>query len=168
MDNKAQLLNFLENYGGELMSFALSLLGNKAEAEDACQEMVVQMLKHWESFEGDRNLKSWAFTILYRKCLDQLKKRKRFLNFFNRAAVNYKTSLDDPAEDQLQKLIGGELIKTLRPSERTCLILWAREGYSAEEIASIVGCAPGTVRVHLYQARKKLKKLMGRENEKKA
>ncbi|MDY0231860.1 MAG: sigma factor, partial [Candidatus Saccharicenans sp.] len=65
MDNKAQLLNFLENYGGGLMSFALSLLGNKAEAEDACQEMVVQMLKHWESFEGDRNLKSWAFTILY-------------------------------------------------------------------------------------------------------
>lgn len=87
------------------MSFALSLLGNKAEAEDACQEMVVQMLKHWESFEGDRNLKSWAFTILYRKCLDQLKKRKRFLNFFNRAEVNYQTSLDDPAEEYFRLVL---------------------------------------------------------------
>ncbi|MDI6849394.1 MAG: sigma factor-like helix-turn-helix DNA-binding protein [Candidatus Saccharicenans sp.] len=54
----------------------------------------------------------------------------------------------------------------MRLNERTCLFLWAREGYSSEEIAGIIGCSPGTVRVHLFQARKKLKRLMEGGNEK--
>lgn len=150
------------------MSFAMSLLGSRAEAEDACQDMVVQMLRHWETVDKDKNLKSWAFTILYRKCLDQLKKRRRFLNFFKRAAAGYSAVGQNPSENRLQEAVSEELLSQLRPAERTCLFLWAREGYSSEEIAGIMGCAPGTVRVHLFKARKKLKRLMERGNEKKA
>ncbi|MDH7492721.1 MAG: sigma-70 family RNA polymerase sigma factor [Candidatus Saccharicenans sp.] len=168
MTDRTQLLRLLEDYGGDLMSFALSLVGNRAEAEDACQDMVVQMLKHWDRVDLNRNLKSWAFTILYRKCLDQLKKRRRFLNFFHRAAADYTAALEDRLENRLEESISEALLSQLRPAERTCLFLWAREGYSSEEIAGIMGCSPGTVRVHLFQARRKLKKLMERGNEKKA
>lgn len=150
------------------MSFALSLVGNRAEAEDACQDMVVQMLKHWDEIDCNRNLKSWAFTILYRKCLDQLKKRRRFLNFLNQAGADYSAALEDRSDSRLEESISQVLLSQLRPVERTCLFLWAREGYSSEEIAGILGCSPGTVRVHLFQARKKLKKMMERGNEKKA
>lgn len=150
------------------MSFALSLVGNRPEAEDACQDMVVQMLKHWDKVDADRNLKSWAFTILYRKCLDQLKKRRRFLNFFNRAAADYSELRPNPSENRWTESISEALLSRLRPTERTCLFLWAREGYSSEEIAGIIGCSPGTVRVHLFQARKKLKKMMEGGNEKRA
>ncbi len=43
------------------MSFALGLTGNRAEAEDACQEMVLQMLRHLDRIEENSNLKSWVF-----------------------------------------------------------------------------------------------------------
>ncbi|MBC7349916.1 MAG: sigma-70 family RNA polymerase sigma factor [Candidatus Aminicenantes bacterium] len=168
MTDRTRLLRLLEEYGGELMSFALSLVGNRAEAEDACQDMVVQMLKHWDRVDVNKNLKSWAFTILYRKCLDQLKKRRRFHNFFHRAKADYSTALEDQPENRLEESISEAVLSQLRPAERTCLFLWAREGYSSEEIAGIMGCSPGTVRVHLFQARRKLKKLMERGNEKKA
>jgi len=46
-------------------------------------------------------------------------------------------------------------------------MLWAKEGFSAREIAGVLGLSPGTVRVHLYQARRKLKQLLERGNEKK-
>ncbi|MGQ9801521.1 MAG: RNA polymerase sigma factor [Candidatus Saccharicenans sp.] len=168
MIDKTRLLRLLEDYGGDLMSFALSLVGNRAEAEDACQEMVVQMLKHWDQIDWNRNLKSWAFTILYRKCLDQLKKRRRFLKFLNQAAADYSATIEDRSGNRLEESISQVLLGRLRPIERTCLFLWAREGYSSEEIAGILGCSPGTVRVHLFQARKKLKKMMERGNAKKA
>ncbi|MBC7364616.1 MAG: sigma-70 family RNA polymerase sigma factor [Candidatus Aminicenantes bacterium] len=32
------------------------------------------MLRHWDQFDGNKNLKNWAFTILYRKCMEQLKR----------------------------------------------------------------------------------------------
>jgi len=168
MSDKKLLIDFIQEYGGELMSFALSLVKNRPEAEDACQEMLVQMLKHWEDFDGSKSLKSWAFTILYRKCLDQLKKRRRFLNFFRRATADYSAALEERTGNRLEESISDSALSQLRPAERTCLFLWAREGYSSEEIAGIMGCSPGTVRVHLFQARRKLKKLMEKGNEKKA
>jgi len=108
MTDRTQLLRLLEDYGGDFMSFALSLVGSRAEAEDACQDMVVQMLKHWDKVDTDRNLKSWAFTILYRKCLDQLKKRRRFLNFFSRAAANYSAVGEDPSETGCRRLLARD------------------------------------------------------------
>ncbi|MDI6697525.1 MAG: RNA polymerase sigma factor [Candidatus Saccharicenans sp.] len=166
MTDRTRLLRLLEDYGGDLISFALSLVGNRSEAEDACQDMVVQMLKRWDKVDADRNLKSWTFTILYRKCLDQINKHRRFLHFFNRAAVDYSELHQNPSEDRWPESISEDLLDRLRLNERTCLFLWAREGYSSEEIAGIIGCSPGTVRVHLFQARKKLKRLMEGGNEK--
>ncbi|MGB9764735.1 MAG: RNA polymerase sigma factor [Candidatus Saccharicenans sp.] len=167
MLEKKQLLDFVEKYGEELMYFALSLVKNRPDAEDACQEMLVQMIRHSENFDGNRDIKNWAFTILYRKCLDQLKKRRRFLNFFERAAEACPARKEDGPENSIQMRLPESVLNRLKPKEKACLLLWAKEGYNTEEIAHIVGYAPGTVRVHLFQARKKLKKLMERGNEKK-
>ncbi|MDI6849393.1 MAG: sigma-70 family RNA polymerase sigma factor [Candidatus Saccharicenans sp.] len=100
MTDRTRLLRLVEDYGGDLMSFALSLVGNRSEVEDACQDMVVQMLKRWDKVDADRNLKSWTFTILYRKCLDQINKHRRFLHFFNRAAVDYSELHHNSSENR--------------------------------------------------------------------
>jgi len=169
MADKKLLLEFLEKQGGDLMSFALSLVKNRPDAEDACQEMLMQMIRHWDDFDGNKNLKSWAFTILYRKCLDQLKKKKRFLNFFRQAASESEYSAREETEQEslIQTALSESILNRLKPKERACLLLWAKEGYKAEEIAGILGCAPGTVRVHLFQARKKIKELLEKGNERK-
>jgi len=149
------------------MSFALSLLKNRADAEDACQEMTLQMLRHWEQFDGNKSLKNWAYTILYRKCLDQLKKRRRFLNFFRKATSQMTAEEYGQPDKSWPACFSEKVFSQLSTRERACLMLWAKEGLSAREIAGVLGLSPGTVRVHLYQARKKLKQLMERGNEKK-
>jgi RNA polymerase sigma factor, sigma-70 family len=168
MSDKRLLLEFVEKHGGDLMSFALSLVKNRPDAEDACQEMLMQMIKHWEDFDGSKNLKSWAFTILYRKCLDQLKKKKRFLNFFQRAASESENFVREETESEslIQTTLSESILRRLKPKERACLLLWAKEGFSSEEISRVIGCRPGTVRVHLYHARRKIKAMMERGNEK--
>ena len=103
MEDKKALLEFLEKQGGDLMSFALSLLNNWADAEDACQETIVQLLKHWDNFDRNKNLKGWALTILYHKCLDQLKKRRRFGQFFKRAAEAYRPTEEEPSDEYINR-----------------------------------------------------------------
>ncbi|HUM34387.1 MAG TPA: RNA polymerase sigma factor, partial [Candidatus Saccharicenans sp.] len=104
-------------------------------------------------------------TILYHKCLDQLKKRRRFGQFFKRAAEAYRPTEEEPSDEYINRSWQESIFNQLKPKERACLLLWGKEGYRAEEIAGILGCATGTVRVHLFQARKKLKKLMEKGNE---
>lgn len=167
MADHKKLVEFFESQGGALMSFALSLLKNRADAEDACQEMTLQMLRHWEQFDGNKSLKSWAYTILYRKCLDLLKKRRRFLSFFRKATSQMITEENEQPDNSWPACVSEKVFLQLSARERACLMLWAKEGFSAREIAGVLGLSPGTVRVHLYQARRKLKQLLERGNEQK-
>jgi RNA polymerase sigma-70 factor (ECF subfamily) len=56
------------------------------------------------------------------------------------------------------------LLEGLSPGEKMTLILWANEGYTGEEIASVLRCSPSTARVNLYKARKKLKAMLEGED----
>jgi RNA polymerase sigma-70 factor (ECF subfamily) len=52
----------------------------------------------------------------------------------------------------------------LNPKERISVCLWANEGYTSGEIASVLRCSPSTARVHLFKARRKIKTLLEEEN----
>ena len=45
------------------------------------------------------------------------------------------------------------------------MILHDEEGYSAVEVARLIGIAPATVRVHLHRGRKRLRALLGTEED---
>ncbi|MBC7364615.1 MAG: helix-turn-helix transcriptional regulator [Candidatus Aminicenantes bacterium] len=77
------------------------------------------------------------------------------------------TEGDELPDDSWPACLSDKVFRELSARERACLVLWANEGFTAREIAGVLGLSPGTVRVHLFQARRKLKKLMERGNEKK-
>jgi RNA polymerase sigma-70 factor (ECF subfamily) len=61
-------------------------------------------------------------------------------------------------------LLHSKLLQRLNPRERISVCLWANEGYTSSEIASVLRCSPSTARVHLFKARKKLKRLLEEDN----
>ncbi|MFR1638466.1 MAG: RNA polymerase sigma factor [Eggerthellaceae bacterium] len=62
------------------------------------------------------------------------------------------------------RLQDSELGRALGPSARRCLIVHLHyyEGFSTEEIARLVHCAPATVRSRLSRARTQLGKMLGK------
>ena len=48
----------------------------------------------------------------------------------------------------------------LTPNERAALLLWANEGYLARDISEVLGCSESTARVHLFNARRKIKAVL--------
>jgi RNA polymerase sigma factor (sigma-70 family) len=52
------------------------------------------------------------------------------------------------------------ILKKLNEKERTALTLKLNEGYLSREIAEILGCKESTVRVHILNAKRKLKKFL--------
>ncbi len=155
----------VEKYKGKTLALALNILGNRQDAEDACQEAFLQVYSHLDDFDFKRNFSNWLFSILYKRCLDQLRKRRRFLNFFKKSKGEYKVLAGSQVlKFSKQNSLPHELLEKLSPKQRSSLYLWAVEGYTGKEIAKILGCSPSTARIHLFKARKKIKSLLEKEN----
>lgn len=56
-------------------------------------------------------------------------------------------------------------LQTLPAKQRAAVILHDEEGYPADEIARLIGVSPATVRVHLHRGRKRLRELLGSEED---
>jgi RNA polymerase sigma-70 factor (ECF subfamily) len=156
----------VDAYSPPLLALALNILGNREDAEDACQETFLRAFHHRDSFDVERSLRNWLMTILYRRCLDHLKKRKRFRGFVNRSAWNSPNPVHrlPAAPDPGPKPLPPRLLEFLTPRERTALSLWANEDYTAEEIARVIACSASTARVYLFNARKKIKAFLEKDH----
>ena len=155
----------VEKYSGKAMALALNVLRNREDAEDVCQEAFIKALQNLDRLDLSKDFKNWFYTLLFNRCLDFLRKKKRFYTFFNKWKLESVTVSNvgisnpfsfDHLDERLKKLL------TLK--ERASLFLWAQEGYSSEETAAVLRCSPSTARVHLYNARKKIKTFLEREN----
>ena len=147
---------FVDIYGGQALALAINVLGNRQDAEDAVQESFIQIYRNLGSYNAGRSFKTWLFTIVYRRCLDMLKKKKRFRAAFEKAAHEIPLS----SNPHPLGAVPADVLKAISPRERTALSLWANEGYSAREIGGVLSCSENTARVTLFNARKKIRTLL--------
>jgi RNA polymerase sigma-70 factor (ECF subfamily) len=151
----------VEKYSPPAMALALNILGNYDDAEDACQELFIQVYRNLKSYDMNKSFKNWVYTILYRRCLDHLRKRRRSAELVRKMGRETELSISpNPGSPEKQRRLPSRLLEELKAKERTALCLWANEGFSAREISEVLRCSASTARVYLFQARKKIKKLM--------
>ena len=157
----------VDGHKAPLMATAVTVLGNRQDAEDICQETFVQAYRHLASFDSGKDLRPWLYTILYRRCLNVIKKKKRLAVVLGRLRTDPGTWArpNDPGPAESGAIPAG-LDEALNPKERTVLSLWINEGYTAVEIAAVLGCPPGTARYHLFNVRKKIRALTEKSREK--
>jgi RNA polymerase sigma-70 factor, ECF subfamily len=70
------------------------------------------------------------------------------------------TLIKDPAEIKEQRSAVAAALGTLNADQRAALVLVDMEGYSVEEAARILGCAPGTVKSRCAGGRARLLRLV--------
>lgn len=157
----------MNKYRAPAMALALNLLGNREDAEDACQETFVSAYFNLESNSNPSNLSSWILTILYRRCLDILRRRQRSIRLVHKVKTEMPRKTSNPGDSrENSKGPAGKLplfqrvLQLLTEKEKLVFSLWANEDYSFQEIAGILGCSQSTARVHLFRARKKIKALL--------
>ena len=155
----------MDRYKTRAMALALNMLGNREDAEDACQEAFTRIYLNLDKFDLQSPFKNWFYTILSNRCLDLLRKRRRFFSFFKKMKEEYPDDMGPQSSSSSQSQpLAPKILEGLSPKERVVLCLWASEGYSSVEIGQVMKCAPSTARTLLYKARKKIKTKMENEN----
>lgn len=150
----------VRQYQGQLIAMANRLLGDEDEACDAAQEALVQAFKNLHTFDRSRNFKNWIMGIVVKRSLDRLRKRNSFLKFFSGEGRRMPTYHEPQNLDIQKSVLFGPYLKILKPKEYLAIVLDVNDGYSAREIGEVLQCSESTVRVHQFNARKKLKKAM--------
>lgn len=163
----ASYREIMARYRDSAMAVAVNILANREDAEDACQEAFLKAFRSLNTFDEGRSYKNWFYALLSNHCLDMIRKRSRFKGLLGR--FRYEAPLVSPAADEPGRNAGLDFryLRPLAPKERTALYLWAQEGYSAAEIAAVLGCRPKTATVHLYRARLKLRTLLKEKTDEK-
>ncbi|MBE7035215.1 MAG: sigma-70 family RNA polymerase sigma factor [Ruminococcaceae bacterium] len=165
-------------YESKILNYCYRMLGNRADAEDAAQEVFVKVFRFIKSFNGESSFSTWLYRIASNVCMDIVRKAKRrqqetmSLHQQNSEGEEFYLSLSDDGPSPYEKAQLREARKALEkalldlPEEhRQVIILRDVEGRSYEEIADVLHLAPGTVKSRINRARKALQKLLEPDRE---
>lgn len=136
-------------YGDAIYRVACHALGDRAEAEDVTQTVLLRLYQHKGGFESEEHRKHWIFRVAVNES------RKVLRSPWRRRMVPLE-DWDGPAEGSS----GGEVLEmvmALDTKYRLPIYLFYYEGFSVKEIAQILKTNPSTVQTQLQRAREKLK-----------
>ena len=149
-------------------ALALRLTGNKDTAMDVVQESYLSALEHLEDLRNPDAFLSWIFQIAANRCRKVQRQAGRLVSpgGEDEEEADYFDAIPDPNEALIPEAAADsgetrrlvmELVDSLPPEQRECVILYYFTQCPVEQIARVQGCAEGTVKSRLNYARKKLK-----------
>jgi RNA polymerase sigma-70 factor (ECF subfamily) len=151
-----------------LQTFAYHLTYNQEDADDLVQETYLKAYRFIDKYDEGTNAKAWLFKILKNAYINEYRKKvKQPTKVDYEEIVTYHDTDDDRIsgysdlrEEIFLHMMGDEVtsaINSLPIDFRTVILLCDIEGFTYEEIASIIDVPIGTVRSRLFRARNLLK-----------
>jgi RNA polymerase sigma-70 factor (ECF subfamily) len=162
-DREAFRLLF-EAYKDRVFSIARYSLGDEAAADDVTQQIFVKLFTRIGQFRGESEFTTWLYRLVINSCLDERRKRRRFLPVSEFDTVSNTANQISPEMGYARQEVGDSVrqaISGLKPKMRLPILLKYIEGLSYEEIAEVLGCSKGTVASRLNRAHKALAKRLG-------
>lgn len=165
-DREAFRLLF-EAYKDRVFSIARYSLGDEAAADDVTQQIFVKLITRIGQFRGESEFTTWLYRLVINTCLDERRKRRRFLPVSEFEAIQPMTNTTNqrsPETGYARQEVADSVrhaITGLKPKMRLPILLKYIEGLSYEEIAVVLGCSKGTVASRLNRAHKALARRLG-------
>ncbi len=145
-----------------LFAFVRRILRDYAESEDICQEAFLRAFSSLDSFSTEYRFSTWLFTIGYRLCLNQIRRRKALtgeLDFSGMATGEQDVAEQVAQSDEARRMKDRiwEAVDRLSVPQRATMLLYYREGMSCQAVAETLGMPTATVKSHLHRARGRLR-----------
>ena len=143
----------------KLFRFAMSIVGNAAEAEDVVQEVFIKMWQNRSNLKALNSVEAWGMKLTKNLSIDKLRsKHKRTDQLDNSPQLSsYEATPDKAAELKDTVARVRKLMLNLSPKQQEVLRLRDIEGLSYDEISAQTGQPLNQVKVNLFRARKYLK-----------
>lgn len=154
-------------------SFSMKVCGHPEDAEDTMQEVLFRSIAHLSKIQDPQALAVWLYTVTRNRCWRMRRKgadaskQAYSLDELMPDDAELGRLLVDAAESPESNVLHAEQAHLLHQAVlripaplRLVLVLHDMEELNTEQVATILGLQPGTVRVRLHRARLAVRKEM--------
>lgn len=154
----------LNKYGGLVWSIARKMLRNTDEAEDAVQEIFVDVWKNAERFDESKSSETtYIAMIARRRLIDKIRYSARRLSpeSLDDVLLEPFTRADKEMQMSIEAREAAEAMRNLRPEQQQVLRLSIVQGLSHQEISEATGMPLGTVKTHARRGILQVREYLG-------
>ena len=127
------------------------MFANRADAQDATQDVFVKVYKNLDRFRGRSKLSTWIYRITMNHCIDRMRRKKL-------KTVELQEWVASPERDHDARIELERAVSSLAASYRSVFVLHDIQGFRHAEIAEILGITPGSSKSLLHRSRVILRK----------
>lgn len=145
-------------YAKAMYNICYRMMNNQAEAEDMLQEAFTDAFKKLSSFRYESNFGSWLKKIVINKCINEIKRRKIDLQFFDDLPAQ------DHSEEEVENYREGLSVENIKKAmnilpkgSRLIFSLYLLEGYDHKEISQILNISESNSKSQYMRAKRKIK-----------
>jgi RNA polymerase sigma factor (sigma-70 family) len=154
-----QLGTLFERYSGVLFNFFVRMTGNVHVSEDLVQDVFFRILKYRHTYRDQSRFSTWMYQIARNACMDDRRKKKHEVELLDDECG--KASSSPLPGDDLERRQEFRLVRTalaqLAPDKREVLVLSRYQNLKYDQIAEILACDVGAIKVRIYRAMRDLR-----------
>jgi RNA polymerase sigma factor (sigma-70 family) len=156
------LATLFERHHARVYRFCLRMTGDRQASEDLVQDVFMRMLKYRNSFDRAAPFEPWMFRIARNACADYWRSSARNARKLHEYELDVAATADSAhhaaATEEQSDLLQRALLAL--PAERREVLLLSRfESRKYDEIAAILDCSVGAVKVRVHRAIKELREI---------
>ena len=165
--DKNAVQDCLNVYGGLIWSLARRMSPNTDDAEDAVQEIFIDIWKNAARFDAAQSSETtFVAMIARRRLIDRLRYSNRRISAgsLEDVVTEPANSSDVDLQISIEAKEAAQALETLRPEQRQVLQLSIIQGLSHQEISQAMGMPLGTVKTHARRGLMQVREFLGLGN----
>lgn len=158
----------LDAYGGLVWSLARRMFQNRDDAEDAVQEIFVDIWRNADRFDSNQASETtFIAMIARRRLIDRLRYSSRRLSpeSLEDVVKEPASRADRDLQTSVEANEAAKALDALRPEQRQVLQLSIVHGLSHQEISDATGMPLGTVKTHARRGILQAREILGLGNQ---
>ena len=153
------LESLYRNDYGRLVALAFGLSGSRSAAEELAQEAFLAAHRRWNEIGAYADPAAWLRRVVVNRSVSVA--RRRVAEALAVARLGARRELPDALPEHDEAV--WRAVRALPRRQAQVVALHYVDDRAVADIAAILGCAEGTVKAHLHQARQSLARTLGHD-----
>ena len=157
-DGEVHMLGVLfDRYQAPLFNFYSKMTQDRSVSEDLVQEVFLRILRYRQTYRPGTAFRSWMYQIARNTRIDQVRKVRPESPLTSEPLAPTRAS--DSAERQQEAQLLQRALMQLPEDKREILVLSRFQELKYDEIARLLGCETGAVKVRVHRALQQLREV---------
>jgi RNA polymerase sigma-70 factor (ECF subfamily) len=150
----------VQRYRTLVLNTCRRMLKNPQQAEDAAQDVFLQIYKSAKKFRFESKLSTWIYRIAVNRCLNIIRRdrREQWLQGLMPILESESETPTQALEEKEEQKILKEALDSLPPRQKAAIVLHKYENRSYKEVSEILDISLSATEARIHRAKNSLRK----------